>query len=103
MKTRYPGFIRLVAASFAAATLFYADVSKKPAILNPAPQPKGDGYRGIWYFNQPSNDQYRYKYSGGFATYPQQHLPIAIYAKEAGKTFFVYGGTVDGRQELLHM
>lgn len=66
-----------------------------------------DGYRGIWYFNQPTKDEYRYKYSGGFATYPQQHAPIAIYSKEAQKTFFVYGGTTaraaGDRQELLHL
>jgi hypothetical protein len=64
---------------------------------------KDEGYRGIWYFNQPSNDQYVYKYSGGFATYPQQHAPIAIYSKAANKTFFCYGGTVKGKHELLHM
>ena len=46
------------------------------------PLPRDTGYRGIWYFNQPSGDQYVYKYSGGFATYPQQHAPIAIYRKE---------------------
>ena len=45
--------------------------SADPALLYSAPQPKADGYRGIWYFNQPSDDQYKYKYSGGFATYPQ--------------------------------
>jgi hypothetical protein len=65
--------------------------------------PKDDGYRGIWYYNQPSNDEYKYKYSGGFATYPQQHVPIAYYSKEANKTFFCYGGTVKGKNELLHM
>src|SRR4051812_21297190 len=54
---------------------------------------KDDGYRGIWYYNQPSHDEYKYKYSGGFATYPQQHEPIAIYAPAVKKTFFVYGGT----------
>lgn len=68
---------------------------------------KGDGYRGIWYMNQPSKDEYRYKYSGGFATYPQQHAPIAIYCKEVNKTFFCYGGTTarkaTDKQELLHM
>ena len=52
-----------------------------------------DGYRGIWYFNQRTNDEYGYKYSGGFATYPQQHAPIAIYCPQVEKTFFVYGGT----------
>ena len=60
------------------------------------PLPVDDGYRGIWYINQPSRDEYKYKYSGGFATYPQQHLPIAIHSEEANKTFFVYGGTVQG-------
>ncbi len=63
----------------------------------------GDGYTGIWYYNQPSNDEYVYKYSGGFATYPQQQSPIAIYVASQNKTFFCYGGTVEGKQELLHM
>jgi hypothetical protein len=67
------------------------------------PLPKDEGYRGIWYLNGPSEDRYKYKYSGGMATYPQQHTPIAIYSKSADKTFFVYGGTVKGRHELLHM
>ena len=68
-----------------------------------AAQPKDDGYRGIWYANQPSKDEYRFKYSGGFATYPQQQLPCAVYAKEAGKTFFCYGGRSREKNELLHM
>jgi hypothetical protein len=67
------------------------------------PLEKDDGYRGIWYYNQPSKDEFVYKYSGGFATYPQQQSPIAIYSKAANKTFFCYGGTVKGKQELLHM
>lgn len=66
-----------------------------------------DGYRGIWYFNQKIKNEYKYKYSGGFATYPYQHVPIAIYRPEVEKTFFVYGGTTAKRagdpQELLHM
>jgi hypothetical protein len=66
-----------------------------------------DGYRGIWYYNQATHDEYRYKYSGGFATYPYQHSPIAIYCKEVEKTFFVYGGTTarkaSDKQELLHL
>ncbi|MBI5281510.1 MAG: BNR-4 repeat-containing protein [Candidatus Solibacter usitatus] len=66
--------------------------------------PKDDGYRGIWYFNQPTNDEYVYKYSGGFATYPQQHAPIAVYAKPVNKTFFCYGGTMkDTHDRLVHM
>lgn len=65
--------------------------------------PTVDGYWGIWYANQPSNDEYVYKYSGGKATYPHQHAPIAIYAPEANKTFFVYGGRHRERNSLLHM
>lgn len=72
-------------------------------LLASSPLARDDGYRGIWYYNQPSNDEFVYKYSGGFATYPQQQSPIAIYSKEAGKTFFCYGGTVKGRRRLLHM
>ena len=64
---------------------------------------RDDGYRGIWYFNQPSRDEYRYKYSGGFATYPQQHVPIAWHVPAARKTFFCYGGRLKDRNELLHM
>lgn len=61
------------------------------------------GYNGIWYFNQPSKDQYAYKYSGGFPTYPQQQSPIAIYAPAVHKTFFCYGGARPGEQRLLQM
>lgn len=56
-----------------------------------------DGYRGIWYSNGATKDQYAFKYSGGMATYPQQHAPIACYAAAANKTFFVYGGTPRGK------
>jgi hypothetical protein len=54
---------------------------------------KADGYRGIWYMNQPSYDEYVFKYSGGLATYCAKHRPFAIYRHEVGKTFFCYGGT----------
>ena len=30
--------------------------------------PLADGFRGIWYANQPSGDEYRFKYSGGLGT-----------------------------------
>ncbi len=67
------------------------------------PLPTDDGYRGIWYANEPSGDEYAYKYSGGFATYPQQQSPIAYYAEKVNKTFFVYGGAAKDKNELLHM
>src|SRR6185436_7002037 len=66
----------------------------------------GDGYRGIWYMNQALKNEYVYKYSGGFATYPQQHVPIAIYVASQRKTFFVYGGSAGNvsvsKDELQH-
>lgn len=66
--------------------------------------PKGDGYRGIWYPNQATHDEYHWKYSGGLGTYPQQQQPIAIYVKKVNKTFFCYGGTTkDSRTHLLEM
>ena len=66
-------------------------------------QPKDDGYRGIWYPNQATNDKYVWKYSGGLGTYPQQEEPIAIFVPKVNKTFFVYGGTAKGKEELLEM
>lgn len=54
---------------------------------------KDTGYRGIWYYNQPSGDEYVYKYSGGLGTYCAKHRPFAVYRPEVDKTFFCYGGT----------
>ena len=62
-----------------------------------------DGYRGIWYYNQKTDDEYVYKYSGGLGTYCAKHLPLAFYAKEVNKTFFVYGGAAKEENRLLHM
>lgn len=62
-----------------------------------------DGYRGNWYMNQPTGDEFAYKYSGGLGTYPQQHVPIAIYNAAANKTFFCYGGATDKPRQLACM
>ncbi len=65
---------------------------------------KADGYRGIWYMNQPSGDEYVYKYSGGLGTYCAKHQPFAVYCPEVKKTFFCYGGAAaDDDRRLLHM
>ena len=64
---------------------------------------KADGFRGIWYFNQPSKDEYVYKYSGGLGTYCAKHIPMAWYAPEVKKTFFCYGGTDAKNSTLLHL
>jgi hypothetical protein len=63
---------------------------------------KDEGYKGIWYYNQRSNDEYVFKYSGGLGTYPANHIPFAVYRAEVNKTFFCYGGSTDDGQ-LLHM
>ena len=43
--------------------------------------------------NEKVGGEYVYKYSGGFATYPQWHAPVAIHAPAVQKTFFVLGGS----------
>lgn len=63
---------------------------------------KANGFRGIWYMNQPSNDEYVYKYSGGMATYTAKHQPFAIYSKKVNKTFFCFGGSDDENSSLFH-
>lgn len=58
---------------------------------------KVDGYKGIW-FTLGQFSQYGDKYSGGLGTYTAKHIPLAIYAPEVDKTFFVYGGIAEGRK-----
>lgn len=64
---------------------------------------KADGYRGIWYYNQPLKNEYKFKYSGGLGTYCAKHIPFAWYDGFSKKTFFCYGGTKKKRNRLLHM
>jgi hypothetical protein len=85
---------RLLAALLLA--LFVAPI----AFAENPPLPSASGFHGIWYHIGPAGD---YKYSGGFATYPQQIRPFAIYAPKVNKTFFVYGGTNEKGSTLLHM
>lgn len=62
-----------------------------------------DGYRAIWFElgqKYPDGD----KYSGALGTYTAKHVPLAIYSKEADKTFFVFGGTTaETERHLLCM
>ncbi|MBR9777168.1 MAG: hypothetical protein GYB55_19975, partial [Cytophagales bacterium] len=62
---------------------------------------KLDGYRGIWWFHRPMEDRPHspsygstdFKYSGPLSfAWPHTVAPMAIYAPEVNKTFFVYGG-----------
>jgi hypothetical protein len=56
---------------------------------------KADGFKGIWYANQPNTSEFVYKYGGGLGTYTANHNPLAIYAKAVDKTFFCYGAVND--------
>lgn len=71
-----------------------------------APQPSGSprdiGYRGIW-FTLGQKSEFGDKYSGGLGTYTANHVPMAVYSRQTGKTFFVYGGARDGERHLLAM
>ena len=68
------------------------------------PSPKYPGYQGIWFtLGQYLDFEYGDKYSGGLGTYTAKHVPLAVHAPEANKTFFVYGGARDGRRHLLAM
>ncbi|MEX0885322.1 MAG: BNR-4 repeat-containing protein [Phycisphaeraceae bacterium] len=54
--------------------------------------PRIPGYRAIW-FDLGQRTEFGSKYSGALATYTSNHVPLAVYAPEVNKTFFVYGGT----------
>ncbi len=62
-----------------------------------------DGYRGIWYSNQPIPGPYRYKYSGGLGTYCAKHIPLAAYSAASERTFFCWGGRGRDSNRLEHM
>ena len=63
-----------------------------------------DGYRGIWFELGQKENKYGDKYSGGLGTYTAKHVPLAVYAPETNKTFFVYGGArADNERYLFAM
>lgn len=61
---------------------------------------KADGYKGIW-FTLGQFSEFGDKYSGGLGTYTAKHHPLAIYAPEVNKSFFVYGGTTSESEKYL--
>lgn len=99
MKKYFKTALILLAVSVANAQQVHPDAKYAQAELI---QKKANGFKGIWYMNQPSNDEYVYKYSGGLAVYPANHRPFAIYSKVVNKTFFCFGGTDDSNSTLLH-
>lgn len=92
-------FIRILFGLIISSNIHAQDpvFKPKPAGMD---NEKVNGYRGIWY---ELNQKYEYgdKYSGGLGTYTTNHLPLAVYAKEVDKTFFVYGGTTDSTERYL--
>lgn len=74
--------------------------TKEPSNINTLDNAKRNGYRGIWF---ELNQKFAYgdKYSGGLGTYTAKHVPLAAYAPEVDKTFFVYGGTTHDTARYL--
>ncbi len=63
---------------------------------------KVDGYRGIWFTLGQMSGVYGDKYSAGSAfAWPHTLTPMAVYAPEVDKTFFVYGGVTDTKERYL--
>jgi len=62
--------------------------------------PVASGYKGIW-FTLGQFYEYGDKYSGGLGTYTANHIPIAIYSPQTGKTYFTYGGTTKADERHL--
>ena len=61
---------------------------------------KTNGYKAIW-FELGQKYEYGDKYSGALGTYTAKHVPLAIYAEEVDKTFFVFGGTTSENEKHL--
>ena len=78
----------------------YADVAQRADVPLENLLKTVDGYRGIWFDLGQATD-YGSKYCGGLGTYTMKHIPMAIYSKEADKTFFVYGGTTKADEKRL--
>lgn len=74
------------------------DIYGNVALLNQ----KDDGFRGIWYKIGSLDNEYKFKYGGGLATYPANLYPFSVYVPEVNKTFFCYGGTDETNSTLLH-
>lgn len=88
----------VVIGVFAVAAVTAAGDDRKAVVPQLA-----DGYRGVWYMNQPQPGPYKFKYSGGLATYPQQHAPIAIHSKAAGRTYFCFGSKTGGANRISNV
>ena len=97
-------FLISIASTLLFMSVCFADNDENELTCRGIVNVKDTGYRGIWYMNQPSHDEYVYKYSGGLGTYCAKHKPFAIYCDKVNKTYFCYGGTAKGsNSKLIHM
>lgn len=62
--------------------------------------PEAAGFRGVW-FDLGQKSRHGSKYSGGLGTYTANHVPMAIYAPEANRTYFTWGGTTAADEKKL--
>ncbi len=61
-----------------------------------------DGFRGIWFTLGQLSGEFGDKYAGGLAfCFSHTLTPMAVYAPEVDKTFFVYGGTTGPEKRYL--
>lgn len=90
-----------VTFGFAQSTASPPAKDAKPPFTGDKSRPD-DGYRGIW-FTLGQFSKHGDKYSGGLGTYTANHIPLAVYAPQVNKTFFVYGGTIKDKRHLLIM
>ena len=83
-----------------AVLLIFSAISVNTSAQSNLNNQKADGYKGIW-FTLGQFSEYGDKYSGGLGTYTAKHRPLAIYAPQVKKTFFVYGGTTSATEQHL--
>jgi hypothetical protein len=83
-----PDFHRKVSSTIALCSIFFLAA---PSATFAAGGGEAPGYRGVWYTIAQGKNV---AYSGGLGLYPPHIRPNAIYAAQARKTFFVWGGSV---------
>lgn len=90
--------MKIILASLALALTVWAAGAQEHTSMD---NQTADGYRGIWFTIGQARSAYGAKYSGGLGTYTMKHIPMAVYAPQVDKTFFVYGGTPSEEQKYL--
>ena len=95
--------LAMVILCFVLGTTVTADEPVDGALDDHKLAGRASGYRGIWYMNQRTKDEYVYKYSGGLGTYCAKHRPLAVYREDVKRTYFCYGGAPEDDSRKLQM